>query len=799
MTNKITLKVDTSFGKTSEEENLMEHIIPLDKKSNLKNRRKRSSSGKHVKIQSPITSPVENDQHIDPNPSRLLTAPLSPREVRKARHSVDLVRDGPFLTMVRDPFLSSTDSTSTDANEDICDSSRENERNSTHMRQHRPSESSFTKLRRSLSRKSFKKALDMGLVEVPSDDDALGEDEKNEHNRLLKKTRSFPMSDNVSANAKDMAKLSTMQQCVAGLRLTGRVLGLLFYSIFWIFSLVLNLGFVVTSVLGIIWYTVQFVLLRMIRYVLDFSWKRKQRHANLESSYSYEEWACTQLLIEKTNGAEEWRSSKTSEAGLYDCDIVSEHVKDLESFQDALADYERNKGKQNSVMPVEILDQMEDHLKPFMCRHNSNLDDARLHCKSDLGTKYDIEEYLDMGEALLDKYTQALLNGINGATRNGRSLSVPSKRIKKLRKWQKALGETALCLSGGGMAAMAHLGVVKALIEGGCLPRVISGSSGGSVMAMFLAIHTDEEILSEICKPELMDTCKENGNWLPGVWEKVTNLFKIGVLVDSEQLASTYRNYVKDFTFAEAFARTGRQVNIAVTRADMKGYPTVLNHITAPDVFLWSAFCATCCVPGLMHPIELKAKKSIGPGLSGASTFEVVAAYKKGIRWVDGSLAGDLPTQFLRRQFNCNQFIVSQVNPHIAPFLLARKDTNVSDFIYRLELGLGESIGFCFSTLAKNGLIPELFGQGLGGIALQRYGDDNHDTILVLPKVSLGQYMRALETPTVSEAAQYIRNGELAIWPRLAQIEHRMRVEMKLRRCLERISATSCYTNMDDA
>ena len=75
-----------------------------------------------------------------------------------------------------------------------------------------------------------------------------------------------------------------------------------------------------------------------------------------------------------------------------------------------------------------------------------------------------------------------------------------------------------------------------------------------------------------------------------------------------------------------------------------------------------------------MHPVELKAKKIVGKKRAVGrmeDAFEVIPAFPKGVRWVDGSLAGDLPTQFLRRQFNCNQFIVSQVNPHVAPFLLA--------------------------------------------------------------------------------------------------------------------------------
>jgi TAG lipase/steryl ester hydrolase/phospholipase A2/LPA acyltransferase len=44
-------------------------------------------------------------------------------------------------------------------------------------------------------------------------------------------------------------------------------------------------------------------------------------------------------------------------------------------------------------------------------------------------------------------------------------------------------GRSALMLSGGGVLGFYHLGVVKTLLEQGLLPRVISGSSAGSLVA----------------------------------------------------------------------------------------------------------------------------------------------------------------------------------------------------------------------------------------------------------------------------------------------------------------------------
>lgn len=70
--------------------------------------------------------------------------------------------------------------------------------------------------------------------------------------------------------------------------------------------------------------------------------------------------------------------------------------------------------------------------------------------------------------------------------------------LRFLESLRLSLGRTALCLSGGGSLAMYHMGVVKSLLALKCLPYVISGTSGGSIVAGVLAIYTDEELLNDV-------------------------------------------------------------------------------------------------------------------------------------------------------------------------------------------------------------------------------------------------------------------------------------------------------------
>ena len=87
----------------------------------------------------------------------------------------------------------------------------------------------------------------------------------------------------------------------------------------------------------------------------------------------------------------------------------------------------------------------------------------------------------------------------------------------------------------------------------------------------------------------------------------------------------------------------------------------MLNYLTAPHVLIWSAIGASCSVPFIFSASEILAKdpKTGQPQPWNASSQ----------RWIDGSVDNDLPMAKLSELFNVNHFIVSQVNPHIVPFL----------------------------------------------------------------------------------------------------------------------------------
>lgn len=130
------------------------------------------------------------------------------------------------------------------------------------------------------------------------------------------------------------------------------------------------------------------------------------------------------------------------------------------------------------------------------------------------------------------------------------------KIIVFLKRARAAYGRTALCLSGGAMMGLYHFGHVRALLEMGCLPNIVSGTSAGSVVAAIVCTRTDEEIRRDLDPNVLVEHLK--CFHLP--WSKrMKNIWKNGCMFELEY----WRELIKwftcgDMTFEEAFKKTGR-------------------------------------------------------------------------------------------------------------------------------------------------------------------------------------------------------------------------------------------------
>lgn len=358
-------------------------------------------------------------------------------------------------------------------------------------------------------------------------------------------------------------------------------------------------------------------------------------------------------------------------------------------------------------------------------------------------------------------------------------------RISLARKMKQNMGRTALMLSGGGAQAMYHLGTIKALAESGIYDdiKVISGTSGGSITAAQCALSTTDELLKDVCVPNVStdykftgEMKKKNIRWFPPVWDMGAYWLKNKLLVDSDEFIKCCEFYFGNYTFEEAFERTGKHVCITVSASRATGGTAqrlLLNHISTPHVTLSSAVAASCALPGVMAPRKLVAKDSHG----NQEPFEV-----DGVEWIDGSVQADLPFQRISTLFNVSNYVVCQTNFHVMPFLNKAHHPGRRSFYWRLFQTLEWDIRNRALKLSRLGLFPRIFGQDISKVFRQRY----HGNLTLVPRFTTMQTfgLKALVNPTVRDMEGYLKYGQIAAWPNLSVIQDMLRLEKAVDNCL---------------
>jgi len=363
-------------------------------------------------------------------------------------------------------------------------------------------------------------------------------------------------------------------------------------------------------------------------------------------------------------------------------------------------------------------------------------------------------------------------------------------RIKLLRRMKHNMGRSALMLSGGGAQAMYHGGTIKALCESGLYKdiHVISGTSGGSIIAASCAMRTQEELLKDVCVPHVATDYgltgqmkRENIRWFPKFYEMITYWLKHRLLVDSKEFKRCCDFYYSDVTFEEAFKMTGKNVCITVSASRADGgkgaQRLLLNHISTPHVTLSSAVAASCSLPGVMAPSKLVTKDSVG----NKEPFEV-----DGVEWIDGSVQADLPFKRISTLFNVSNYIVCQTNFHVLPFLRKAHHPNSDSPYWRIFQTCEWDMRNRALNLSRFGLFPKIFGQDISKVFKQKY----HGNLTLVPRFTTMQTfgLNSLSNPTVKDMENYLQNGQAAAWPYLSVIKEMLRLETSIDNCISRLT-----------
>ena len=156
-------------------------------------------------------------------------------------------------------------------------------------------------------------------------------------------------------------------------------------------------------------------------------------------------------------------------------------------------------------------------------------------------------------------------------------------------------------------------------------------------------------------------------------------------------------------TFSDVHVKYGWNLNITVTDFSNADESRLLNYLTAPNVLVWSAVVASCAIPGMFDAVDLMM-------LTENNKIVPYNPRSTGFRFQDGSVASDLPLQRLAELFNINTFIVSQVNPHIVPFVSVESGEVIDSayqkrYIRTMKALIGNEIRHWFKQLNVLGLL----------------------------------------------------------------------------------------------
>lgn len=466
-----------------------------------------------------------------------------------------------------------------------------------------------------------------------------------------------------------------------------------------------------------------------------------QLKKDLKHAENYQTWKEVALNLDETTGLEAWKYDNTSE--FYGYEFLAQRLIRLKRLM-------------NSDKQLEL----SQYLREGLNFDIANISHPLLYSQTYFGTKKLIEDYINtMCKAFLlvlsDEFT----------------LFSKAEKIKYFESALQAYGQPALMFSGGATLGLFHTGVCKALFEQDLLPKVFSGSSAGSLMTGMLCTHTDAELL------ELLD-----GEKFYDYAFKFRNIFDIAKdrtgIADIQVLKRFLRENLGEYTFQEAFERTGRHASVVVAPYESGYKPRIMNELTSPDLLMWSASLASCAVPLLFPPVRLTTKRRDG----------VYTPYMEKTRWVDGSVRNDFPLEKMSRLYNINYSIACQVNPHIVPFMqtdIERYRDDLTSWPNRILRRQAKNIAlevmdFSRARLNRVPFVQRLLDHGYGIVDQRYYGDIN-----IHGQYSLKHYLYMLKNPTPKLFKCLQREGEKATWPKISSIEIHSRMGKSLEHCLD--------------
>lgn len=348
-------------------------------------------------------------------------------------------------------------------------------------------------------------------------------------------------------------------------------------------------------------------------------------------------------------------------------------------------------------------------------------------------------------------------------------------KVESISDLSRAYGHTALILNSSAAFGMYHLGIIKVLYENQVLPRVIFGRSSGAIAAAFLC--TSDNVEKALLDTDKIDTSafsKRESIKGPGFWRRIKRLFSEGQLMDVSVLQQFVSDNIGDITFEEAYQKTGRVLNIFVSRKlpqqNYREAGWLLNYLTAPNITIASAAVASCATTFVYGEVPLLQKNK-----RSGTTVECMPS---SLQWTaeGGSDAAvfhvNRAISRIRHLFNVNFFIVADASFMSLPFLSFKGSKH---FLGKAGHFITEELWRFCSFFSRHVLRSPRYATLFDALNENPEGD-----VLLFPVTTFGEMVESLTNPSRGLIQKCRLKGEKVMWPRLEEVKANMLIEVAL-------------------